>query len=330
MGASASMMPHQIDRETFQRLAGEFSIDAIFDQHSVDGFISREKLISLSSRTIFSSYDRALDRYGRKNQERVTAINRYLSKKGLDSMVEEQRVQGANHIPNMYDSINRARCVLVFLTSSYASKITIDNNSSADHCQLEFNYILRNKKDEHVLYVIMEDVLTVKNSVFLPPVIREALQHSANFNFSDDYAFESKCEELYKIILSSISLPLPVSKSEGASSGSGSNIGTRRGSNSNNGNIHGSGTGTGTGTMAGERAGEGVKSNQKLNSELNPECSPESEQEQITLALTHLRNVAVPKTREELQLYQWLARATKISENRRIVYFAAFTRSGKV
>ena len=75
MGASASMMPNQIDRETFQRLAGEFSIDAIFDQHSVDGFISREKLISLSTRTIFSSYDRALDRYGRKKDRKSTRLN---------------------------------------------------------------------------------------------------------------------------------------------------------------------------------------------------------------------------------------------------------------
>jgi hypothetical protein len=52
MGNSALMMPDQIDKETFKRLlAGGDLNDRMFDLHTVNGFISREKLIQLSSIT---------------------------------------------------------------------------------------------------------------------------------------------------------------------------------------------------------------------------------------------------------------------------------------
>ena len=314
MGASASMMPSQIDRETFSRLVGGLSVDAVFDKHSVNGFISRDKLIELSSRSVFSSYDRALDRYGRKNQDRVMAINRYLNGKGIDALSAEM-VSGGNHIPNMYDSINRARCVLIFLTSSYASKITINNNSatSTDHCQLEYNHILRNKRDEHVIFVIMEDVLLNKDSVHLPAVIKESMMLSVKINFADDSSFEGKCEELFKAIVKCTSLCFP--ESSGRSRGEDRGVESRGAIGGERGGERGSGGGVRVTERGQERGGDrgGART-----------ASSEAE------VVSHLRDVAAPQSREEMQLYQWLGRATKISESRRVVYFASFIRSGNI
>jgi hypothetical protein len=41
-----------------------------------------------------------------------------------------------------------------------------------------------------------------------------------------------------------------------------------------------------------------------------------------------MRQFAVPQSRQEVQLYQWLERSTNISESRRVVYMAIFLRAG--
>ena len=58
MGASASLIPMQVDKDTFRRLSGGTFYDSLFDAHAIGGVITRDKLIEISKTSdYFLSHD---------------------------------------------------------------------------------------------------------------------------------------------------------------------------------------------------------------------------------------------------------------------------------
>lgn len=206
MGVSLSIIPNEINKETFRQLAGTLN-DAAFDRVAINGIISKAKLMEMSRTTdCYYSYDRAIDRYGRKIDERVSSIHNLLKRKGVVSQFNKDGSPGGNHFPNMYPQIDNARCILIFVTSSYASKIKNNGTvNSTDNCKLEFDHILKQKRKENIIFVMMEDVIIPSDSVHVPPFLKDAMRKSSCINFSDDNALESKCDELFNSIAHSLS-----------------------------------------------------------------------------------------------------------------------------
>jgi hypothetical protein len=207
MGISASILPNEIDKETFRKLAGTLN-DAAFDRVAVKGVISKAKLFELSRTTdCYYAYDKAIDRYGRKIHDRVGSIHHMLRGKGVVSHFDKNGTPGGDYVPNMYQTLDNARCVLIFVTSGYASK-TKNNTTvnSTDNCKLELDHILKSKRKENMIFVMMEDVIIPPDSIHVPSFLKEAMRKSPCINLSDDSFFDSKCEELFRSIAHSLSL----------------------------------------------------------------------------------------------------------------------------
>ena len=210
MGAAASTIPSHIDKETFRRLAGGGTLnDAVFDANQVNGVLTRDVLLELSKTTdTYLACDRALDRSGRQTHQRVIAINRALRKRGIVTRFDEDVTPGGSYTANMYDAIDKARTAIVFVSSSYCSKIAVsgDTIKSTDHVQLEFNYIMKKKRPHQIIIVMMEEHLLAKDSRFVPPLVRNAMGASPCVDMSSDSSLESRCDELYTHIATALSV----------------------------------------------------------------------------------------------------------------------------
>jgi len=69
MGASASLVPMQVDKETFRRLSGGSLHDSVFDKHAVGGLLTRDQLLELGREDI--------DHYNNHNNNNHYNTNHY-------------------------------------------------------------------------------------------------------------------------------------------------------------------------------------------------------------------------------------------------------------
>jgi hypothetical protein len=257
MGAAASTIPMHIDKETFRRLSGGTLNDALFDANSVDGLMSRDRLIELSHmRDCFLSHEFGNDCYGRNIHERVGRINQALKARGLITWFDESLPVPTEIAGHVATGINRSRSLVCFFTRGYLEKVV--GNFPTEHSHIEFNYTLSKKHPDYIVPVVLEEALL--NPATWPGNVGKALGTFQPVNFIDDNNFEQKIEELYRRIVK-------ISKS-------GENL----------------------------FATENLKHTTMLS--------------------------VVNKPKEEQQFFQWLARATKIEESRRIIYCASLVKNG--
>ena len=201
-------------------------------------------------------------------------------------------------IPNMYDAIDKARIAIVFLSSAYCSKVAVcDSSYSTDHVQLEYNYIVKKKKPSNIIFAIMEEQLLPRDSRFLPPLIRNALGASRSVNMTSDSTLEGRTDELYGFIAEVLAVR------EARPAGSTMQV-IRNSSN------------------------PFPQTQQLLPTLIEPPPGVDVSSGEAQELVRQMRQFAIPRSREEVQLYQWLERSTNITESRRVVYMAAFLRAG--
>jgi hypothetical protein len=163
MGASASLIPMNIDKETFQRITGGTFNDHLFDTYAIAGVISRDKLIELSqTRDCFLSHNWGPDTQGRDNHARVARISQGLKVKGFSTHFEDVKVEGSGMLVSLIDGVDKSRCIINFVTQFYMDCIGSKQSEGSDNCNLEFNYAIRRKSPQQMIVVIMEPHLKDK------------------------------------------------------------------------------------------------------------------------------------------------------------------------
>lgn len=98
----------------------------------------------------YLSHDLGTDELGRRTHDRVAAIHRGLSLRGLHCCLDSSTMTG-NVLEQVSSSISGCKVVLVFITKSYVDKV---ESSSFNICQLEFNTALRQKSSALVAVVL--------------------------------------------------------------------------------------------------------------------------------------------------------------------------------
>ena len=196
MGASASLIPMQVDKDTFRRLSGGTFYDSLFDAHAIGGVITRDKLIEISKTSdYFLSHDSELDIYGRNTHERVKRMYYELKNKGLTGWFVDEQISG--DVAAMCNGIDKARCIVVFITTKYVEKVQF--GTITDNCQMEFNYALRRKQGDQIIPVIMEE--NMQNPREWPDAVRTALGNSFLIDYTDDNKFDQACDTLLQRII---------------------------------------------------------------------------------------------------------------------------------
>lgn len=197
MGAGASAIPMHIDKNTFRQLCGGTINDAIFDANSVDGIMTRDRLMELSNmRDCFLSHDEGKDSSGRSIIERVQKMNLALKARGLMTWMGE-RGTGQQVVQQVCSGIDKSRCMVAFLTKSYIERVA--KNSPTDNCSLEFNYNLRRKHPHNIIPVVMEREIT--DATKWPGPIGLVLGDIPFVNYVDDTQFDAAVEHLYQCVI---------------------------------------------------------------------------------------------------------------------------------
>jgi len=87
------------------------------------------------------------------NHKNVALINAGLKQRGLTTWFDDERMEGAV-MAKMCEGIDNTRCVAVFITQIYESKVTGTNAN--DNCKLEFGYATRKKTSAKMVPVVCQ------------------------------------------------------------------------------------------------------------------------------------------------------------------------------
>jgi hypothetical protein len=214
MGGGLSTLPAQIDKQTFRALVGGAHNDAIFDENSVAGIMTRDRLLELShQKDTFLSHEWGLDDSGRDIGDIVAAVKGYLSEKGIHVYFDTNKVTTNTHMKDMglvgriTSGVDQSKASVCFLTRNYIQKVY--GPDSADKCHLEFNYILKRKHPNLMIPVILEECLLTNTTtaytrdiaVWVGPV-ELALGGSPYIDFTakatnTPESFSFQCEQLF-------------------------------------------------------------------------------------------------------------------------------------
>lgn len=196
----------QVDKETFRRYAGSAYNDALFDSIAVKGIITREQLLMLGQTTdCFLSMDWGNDCYGRSNKERVGRVYMELQRRGLSVKLEEGALLGTQRIVNaVCDSIDKTRCVVLFLTQAYIN--SVERGSALENCQMEYSYASRRKHEEQIICVAMEEpMLNPANWGTSRGSVGTMMGHLPFINYVRDESFNDACTQLFERITTILS-----------------------------------------------------------------------------------------------------------------------------
>ena len=197
MGGGASSIPAHIDKDTFRQLCGGTINDAIFDANSVDGVMTRDRLMELSNmRDCFLSYEVGVDSSGRNIVEKVERFNAALKARGLMTWMAE-RGTGQQVIQQVCSGIDKSRCMITFLTKGYIDRVA--KNNPTDTCSMEFNYNLRRKHPHNVIPAVLEKEILDPSKWSGP--IGVVLGELPYVNLVDDARFDAQVEELYQRVI---------------------------------------------------------------------------------------------------------------------------------
>ena len=147
MGATASMTS-RISAFSTKRITKDQILKEILDLIDFDKLCDKnDKTISLQE--LHNSLELKTDVFlthnwgeGLINHQKVALINDGLKKRGLITWFDEERMTGMVK-KKMCEGIDHTRCVAVFVTALYESKVT--GNNPNDNCQLEFGYATNKK-----------------------------------------------------------------------------------------------------------------------------------------------------------------------------------------
>jgi len=193
-GISASQIPMHIDLQKFRKITGGTFNDPIFGDYSVDGVMSRDKLLELSLTTdCFLSFDRQQpDCHGRNTYSRAVRVQNALRARGVVCWLLEEQVHGAtsdiagavfnankNNIAQICNGIDKARCVICFVTKHYLERVSQTQNTT-DQCQVEFNYGVRQKFPSHMIAAVCEQPLAADALLWQGPVAKYMLNSEAS------------------------------------------------------------------------------------------------------------------------------------------------------
>jgi hypothetical protein len=151
--------PEGIDSATFKQLFPEhFSHSLYRELASASGYIEASALQAFAEHAtdVFLTHDWGTDKEGRNNHKRVAVINRLLKEKGVRTWFDEEAMTG-NVQEQMQKGIDRASCVIVFVTDNYMTKVAgKGKNGEQDNCRFEFNYVSVSKLPRYIIPVVME------------------------------------------------------------------------------------------------------------------------------------------------------------------------------
>lgn len=190
--------------------------DAIFDANSVDGIMTRDRLMELANmRDCFLSHGEGLDTSGRNIVERVQRMNLALKARGLMTWMGEKGT-GQQVVQQVCSGIDKSRCMIAFLTRSYIERVA--KNSPTDNCSLEFNYNLRRKHPHNIIPVVMEREIV--DPAKWPGPIGMVLGDIPYVNYVDDAQFDAAVEHLYQCVIKFSKAPEHFFEAENAMSNS--------------------------------------------------------------------------------------------------------------
>mmetsp|Transcript_7161 Transcript_7161/g.11926 ORF Transcript_7161/g.11926 Transcript_7161/m.11926 type:complete len:644 (-) Transcript_7161:351-2282(-) len=196
MGSGASSLPAHIDKDTFQRLSGGTINDAIFDSNSVDGLMTRERLIELAHMSdTYLSFERGLDSLGRNNTDRALRINAALRSRGLMTFVNEES-SNDKLVQSVAAGVDKTRSLLCLLTKDYIEKVA--KNIPTDKSSVEFNYNLRRKHPDNAIPIVMEPGIV--NPASWNGLVGTVLSERPLVDFSNDDDFDAKIDAVFRLV----------------------------------------------------------------------------------------------------------------------------------
>jgi hypothetical protein len=155
----------------------------------------------------FLAHDWGTEESNYLNHRRVSSINAALRKRGLVTWFDDERMSVGNGDirSQMRRGIERSEYVLIFLTERYERKV--NSEDMRDNCYFEFQYAT-NQRSNHRILVVMQPEMRDFSSH--PGVVSAELGGQLFCDFSsigyddddDAAAFEEKCDELAKTVIS--------------------------------------------------------------------------------------------------------------------------------
>jgi hypothetical protein len=153
---------------------------------------------------LFLTHNWAKDSLGRSNHERVVAVCRALTTRGIRCWIDEVEMQGDIQ-QVMCKGIDESQMALCFITQEYILKVSGDGpRGKRDNCYFEFNYLYNSGKP--LLAVVMEpscrNTSTWKGKVgaTLGSELFFDLADTSIHSFSGGAAFEKKMDELSETV----------------------------------------------------------------------------------------------------------------------------------
>jgi len=192
-----------LDHATFKQLCGDRYDAALFNalKDTNTGCVSKaafEKELSTKTHDVFLTYDWGTDEHGRSNHDRVAKVNAWLQKRGIVTWLDAERMEGNNNIVEMFNGIENARVVVVFVTKNYMDKVAGKGPTGAgDHCLKEFDYTERRKTSARMLPVVHEKGCRNSKDWVGPLGLLSGSLYCDNV---DDDRFEANMAELLKKI----------------------------------------------------------------------------------------------------------------------------------
>ena len=95
---------------------------------------------TLTCQPLLQRSDWGTDELGRSNHERVTAVNKALTRAGLVTWFDEERMRG-DVVAQMTDGIDKSSLVLVFITKNYIRKVAgLGPKGANDNCKVRHRH----------------------------------------------------------------------------------------------------------------------------------------------------------------------------------------------
>ena len=202
VGTLQSLAPDDLSRrfkkeQFLPEILSMVTFDVICD---ADQTVSIDELINaLNDKTdVFLSHNQGVNM---DNHNLVSLINAGLKARGIITFCDSRLIF---HEGVMIDN---ARCVAVFVTETYASKITGANDF--DSCKLEFRHSIQTKTPAFMIPVVLEAGMCDSGTWKDPLKTMLDPSHTIIDMSNHDHAhLESKIDELYRAIVATVKIPL--------------------------------------------------------------------------------------------------------------------------
>jgi hypothetical protein len=206
-GSSFAMPPEGIDIDAFKQLFPEHFSHALFRElANASGRIAGSELqeFALQATDVFLTHDWGTDELGRSNHKRVGMMSRILKEKGVRTWFDEEEMKG-NIQEQMQRGIDRASCIIVFVTDNYIKKVAGKGpNGDKDNCRFEFNYLSVTKSPRMIIPVVMEPRCR-DNTAWYGPVSAQ-LRSKLFVDFASDDTLEAAADHIVREIRTHVSV----------------------------------------------------------------------------------------------------------------------------